>query len=102
MIALAAAAHPDDIEFMMAGTLLRPKDAGCEIHLWNPANGCCGSNTLSPGETADRRWKEAQASAATAGGAPHPPLFNDLEIFYDKPSIAKVAAVSARFSRTSS
>jgi LmbE family N-acetylglucosaminyl deacetylase len=32
MIALAAAAHPDDIEFMMAGTLLRLKDAGCEIH----------------------------------------------------------------------
>jgi LmbE family N-acetylglucosaminyl deacetylase len=43
MKVLAAAAHPDDIEFMMAGTLLRLKDAGCEIHLWNLANGCCGS-----------------------------------------------------------
>lgn len=33
MIALAAAAHPDDIESMMADTLLRLKDAGGEIHL---------------------------------------------------------------------
>ena len=31
MRTLAIAAHPDDIEFMMAGTLLRLKDAGCEI-----------------------------------------------------------------------
>jgi LmbE family N-acetylglucosaminyl deacetylase len=33
MKVLAAAAHPDDIEFMMAGTLLRR----------NLANGCYGS-----------------------------------------------------------
>lgn len=32
-VVLAAAAHPDDIEFMMAGTLLRLKDAGAQIHL---------------------------------------------------------------------
>ena len=95
-VVLAAAAHPDDIEFMMAGTLLRPKDAGCEIHLWNLANGCCGSNTLSREEATDRRWEEAQASAATAGGTTHPPLFNDLEIFYDQASLAKVSAVIRR------
>jgi N-acetylglucosamine malate deacetylase 1 len=93
MIALAAAAHPDDIEFMMAGTLLRLRDAGCEIHLWNLANGCCGSNRMTREETAAIRWKEACASASSAGGIPHPPLFNDLEIFYDQPSLAKVAAV---------
>jgi LmbE family N-acetylglucosaminyl deacetylase len=96
MIALAAAAHPDDIEFMMAGTLLRLKDAGCEIHLWNLANGCCGSNTLSRGEAAAVRWSESQASAACVGGTAHPPLFNDLEVFYDQPSLAKVAAVIRR------
>ena len=27
-VALAAAAHPDDIEFMMAGTMIRLKRAG--------------------------------------------------------------------------
>jgi len=93
MIALAAAAHPDDIEFMMAGTLLRLKDAGCEIHLWNLANGCCGSDQLSREEAAAVRWQEAQASAAMAGGTAHPSLFDDLGIFYDAFSLAKVAAV---------
>mgnify|MGYP000867140096 CR=1 FL=1 len=42
-VVLAAVAHPDDIEFMMAGTLFLLKQAGAEIHLWNLANGCCGS-----------------------------------------------------------
>ena len=93
MIALAAAAHPDDIEFMMAGTLLRLKDAGCEIHLWNLANGCCGSATLSREETISVRWQEAQDSAKLAGGTAHPPLFDDLAIFYDASSIAHAAAM---------
>jgi LmbE family N-acetylglucosaminyl deacetylase len=96
MIVLAAAAHPDDIEFMMSGTILRLKDAGCDIHLWNLANGCCGSNTLSRETAAAVRWKEAQASAALAGGTAHPPIFNDLEIFYNQPSVARVAAVIRR------
>jgi LmbE family N-acetylglucosaminyl deacetylase len=95
-IALAIAAHPDDIEFMMAGTLLRLKDAGYEIHLWNLANGCCGSNTLSREEAAATRWHEARDSAALAGGVAHPPMFNDLEIFYDQFSLARVAAVIRR------
>ena len=96
MIALAAAAHPDDIELMMAGTLLRLKDAGCKIHLWNLANGCCGSNTLSREEAAAVRWAEAESSAKLAGGTAHPPLFNDLEIFYDSPSLSLVASVIRR------
>jgi len=96
MIALAAAAHPDDIEFMMAGTLLRLGDAGCEIHLWNLANGCCGSASLSREEAAALRWEEAQASARFAEGTAHPPLFDDLGIFYDAPSVARAAAVIRR------
>ena len=93
MIVLAAAAHPDDIEFMMAGTLLRLKDAGSEIHLWNLANGCCGSATLSREETIFVRWQEGQDSAQLAGGTAHPPLFDDLGIFYDASSIAHAAAM---------
>ena len=93
MIVLAASAHPDDIELMMAGTLLRLKDAGCKIHLWNLANGCCGSATLSREEAISVRWQEAQASAKLAGGTAHPPLFDDLGIFYDASSIAHAAAM---------
>jgi LmbE family N-acetylglucosaminyl deacetylase len=100
MRVLAAAAHPDDIEFMMAGTLLRLRDAGCEIHLWSLANGCCGSATLTRHEAAAVRWRETQAAAQLAGGTAHPPLFDDLAIFYDAPSLAKVAAIVRRLRPT--
>lgn len=92
-VVLAAACHPDDIEFMMAGTLLLLREAGCEIHMWNLANGCLGSATSSPEEVSRLRWQEAKDSAAIAGATIHPPLFNDLEIFYDKGSLARTAAV---------
>lgn len=48
--AFAVAAHPDDAEFTMAGTLLLLKDAGYEIHLMHIANGSCGSLELPPEE----------------------------------------------------
>ena len=41
--ALAIAAHPDDIEFMMAGTLLLLKERGWEIHYFNLSTGNRGS-----------------------------------------------------------
>jgi len=47
IVVLAASAHPDDIEFMMAGTLLLLKEAGAEIHMWNLANGHCGTASSS-------------------------------------------------------
>ena len=41
--AFAIVAHPDDIEFMMAGTLILLRDAGYEIHYMTVADGSCGS-----------------------------------------------------------
>ena len=51
--AIAIAAHPDDIEFTMAGTLLRLREAGWEIHCLNVSSGDCGS--LVHGRAALRR-----------------------------------------------
>ena len=93
IVALAAGCHPDDIELTMAGTLLRLKDAGAEIHMWNLSNGEGGSIRHTPEETARIRTAEAQTSARLAGAIFHPPLFEDLAIFYDRPSLARVAAV---------
>lgn len=93
MIALAMGAHPDDIEFMMAGTLLLLRQAGVEIHLCNLANGCYGSEVYSKEEAARVRTREAQAAARIAGAVFHPPLFDDTAIFYDAPSLAKATAV---------
>ncbi len=93
IVALAAVAHPDDIEFMMAGTLLLLKQQGVEIHLWNLCNGSCGSASLSAQEIAAIRWEEAQNAAKVAGGIAHPPLFDDLGAYYDAPSLARVGSV---------
>jgi LmbE family N-acetylglucosaminyl deacetylase len=90
---LAVGAHPDDIEFLFSGTLLLLKQKGWDIHLWNLANGSAGSKTLGPEAIAAKRWEEAQASAKILGAIMHPPLFQDLGIFYDAPSIAKVASL---------
>ena len=90
---LAIAAHPDDIELMMAGTLLRLGEAGHPLHLINIANGCCGSMTEDAEKTAARRWREAQASAAILGATMHAPLCNDIEIFYEDSLIRKLAAL---------
>ncbi len=93
LITLAVVAHPDDVEFRIAGTLLLLKAAGAEVHIWNLANGCMGSAGPGAEETTAIRWAEASASARLCGAALHAPLFNDLGIFYDAGSLARVAAV---------
>jgi len=92
-VALAVVAHPDDIEFTMAGTMLLLKAAGAEIHFWNLANGCYGTVRHSRAEITRLRGCEAAASARRAGAAIHKPLFDDLAIFYDRESLARVSAV---------
>ena len=92
-VALAAAAHPDDIEFLFAGTLLRLRDAGCEIHMWNLANGSCGTATEDKDTIVRIRRAEAEASAAVAGAHYHPPLADDLMLYYTQDLVARAAAV---------
>ncbi len=92
-VALAVCAHPDDIEFMMAGTLLRLRDAGARIHMWNLANGHCGTVRYSREEIIRLRAAEAAESARLAGAEYHAALFDDLAVFYDRESLARVAAV---------
>ena len=92
-IVLAAAAHPDDIEFMMSGTLLRLKDAGADIHMWNLANGSCGTAVHSKERIILLRWSESLASSEIAGAQMHPPLCDDFQIFYAPYLLARVAAV---------
>ena len=90
---MAIAAHPDDIEFTMAGTLLLLKQAGFDIHMWNLANGHCGTAVYDRDEIIRLRTAEAQASARVAGAIIHPPIADDLAIFYEPGLLARVAAV---------
>lgn len=90
---IAIAAHPDDIEFFMAGTLLRLAQVGFEVHYMNIANGCCGTTQYDAETIARIRREEAINAADKLGAVFHESICNDLEIFYDKPTLARVAAV---------
>ncbi len=91
--AFAVAAHPDDIEFHMAGTLILLGQAGYELHYMNIANGSCGSAHHSREKIIRIRREEARAAAASIGAVYHESLVDDLEIFYEKRLLARVAAV---------
>lgn len=91
--ALAIFAHPDDIEFVAAGTLLLLKAQGWEIHYMNLCSGNCGSMQLGPEETARQRLAEAQAAARILGATFHPPICHDLELTYDIGLLRKVTTV---------
>ena len=91
--AFAVAAHPDDIEFHMAGTLILLGQAGYELHYMNIANGSCGTTQYTREEIIGIRREEARAAAASIGAVHHASLVDDLEIYYEKNLLAKVAAV---------
>lgn len=92
-IVLAIVAHPDDIEFMMAGTLLLLKKAGYEIHYLNLSRGNCGSIETNSATTAKIRLQEGKRAAEILGAHFHPPFCNDLEILYDLKTLRRLSAV---------
>ena len=92
-VAIAIGAHPDDIEFYMAGTLLKLKKQGYETHYLTLANGNCGSAQYNAATTESIRNTEARAAAAILGAQFHPSLTNDLEILYNLDLLRELAAV---------
>ncbi len=91
--AIAIAAHPDDIEFVMAGTLLRLKEVGWDIHYLNLASGNCGSLETDAQETRIVRAKEARAAAKILGARFHSPICDDLEVVYSVALLRKLTAL---------
>ncbi|MBN1809474.1 MAG: PIG-L family deacetylase [Planctomycetes bacterium] len=89
----AIGAHPDDIEFMMGGTLILLKQAGCQIHCMNIADGNCGTTRYESDEIARIRLKEAQDACALIGAHHHPPLCRDIEIFYTNDLLHRLGSV---------
>jgi len=91
--AIAIGAHPDDIEFYMAGTLLMLKQTGYEIHYLTVANGNCGSVQYNAAMLRSIRNTEARAAAKILGARFHPSLTNDLEILYNLELLRALAAI---------
>ncbi len=90
---LAIFAHPDDIEFRAAGTMLLLKEAGWELHYMNVASGNCGSLTMNSEETAGLRETEARDAARILGARFHPSITHDLEIVYDLTLLRQITAI---------
>jgi len=96
IVALAVGGHPDDIEFMMAGTLLLLAEAGARIHMWPMTDGSLGSSGPDRVATAATRLDEACASARLAGAVFHGPIARDMELEYSVDLVSRAAAVIRR------
>lgn len=81
----AVAAHPDDIELLCAGTLIKYIKKGHKVTFIIATNGEVGSPTLPNEEIAEIRYKEAQKGAKIIGaeliwlGYPDEFLFSNSE-----------------------
>lgn len=64
---LAVGAHPDDVEFYCAGTLIKYKRLGHQVSFAVVCNGNMGSVTHTAAETARIRRKETEESAKVLG-----------------------------------
>jgi LmbE family N-acetylglucosaminyl deacetylase len=91
--ALAIFAHPDDIEFVAAGTLLQLGRRGWALHYLNLCSGSGGSVQMDAPSTAATRLIEAQEAARLLGATFHFPISDDLELTYNVEALRKVAAV---------
>ena len=87
---LALFAHPDDAEFLCAGTLVLLAERGAKIHIATMTAGDCGSSILPGAEISRIRRGEAQRSAALLNAEYTCLEENDLLVIYDGPTLRKV------------
>jgi len=91
---LAVLPHPDDIEILCAGTLIRLIGLGYEVHLAIMTPGDKGSAELTRTEIASIRRREAQEGANIIGAASCRCLeFSDLEIVFDNSARRLLAGI---------
>lgn len=90
---LAIAAHPDDIEFLFAGTMIQLARRGWELHYVNLCDGSRGSTTMNQQDCASRRLQEAKAACAVLGATFYPPIYADMEACYTTGNLKKVTAL---------
>ncbi|MDX2036336.1 MAG: PIG-L family deacetylase [Isosphaeraceae bacterium] len=87
---LAIHAHPDDVEFLCAGTLALLAEAGHRVTIATMTPGDCGSAELDPVAIAAIRRKEAAEAARLIDAEYRCLEFRDLAIFSDDDSRRRV------------
>ncbi len=81
---LSILAHPDDAEFLCAGTLIRLRQLGWQVHIATMTPGDKGSMIHGPEEIARLRRAEGAAAAGLIGATYHCLEERDLLIFYSE------------------
>jgi len=88
---LSVLAHPDDAEFLCAGTLIRLRqEHHFDVHITSMTPGDCGSADRSPEEISTLRRKEGSQAAALIGAEFHCLEERDLLVFYNQSTLEKV------------
>ena len=88
---LSILAHPDDAEFLCAGTLIRLKqEHGFQVHIASMTAGDCGSVEHDAQEISRRRRAEGADAAALIGATYHCLEERDLLIIYSDVALEKV------------
>ena len=93
---LALFAHPDDAEFLCAGTLIHLARLDAKIHIATMTAGDCGSAILPPEKITSIRRKEARRAAAHINAEYSCLGEKDILIFYDGPTVKKVMELVRR------
>lgn len=89
--ALAILAHPDDAEFLCAGTLVRlHQQHGWDIHIATMTAGDCGTAEYPPDEIARIRRAEGRAAAEAVGATYHCLEELDLRVIFGERPMEKV------------
>jgi LmbE family N-acetylglucosaminyl deacetylase len=90
-VALGVFAHPDDAEFLVAGTLIRlVREHGWHVHIASMTPGDCGSAELPAEEISRIRRGEGAAAARILGATYHCLEERDLLVCYAKEPLRKV------------
>jgi LmbE family N-acetylglucosaminyl deacetylase len=93
---LALFAHPDDAEFLCAGTLFLLADRGATVHIATMTPGDCGSAILPASKISRIRVKEGQRAAGLLGAEYTCLKEKDLLVFYDRHTLCKVMELVRR------
>ena len=90
-VVLSVLAHPDDAEFLCAGTLARlASEHGWELHIASMTPGDCGSVERSAEAIAAIRRAEGVRAAALIGATYHCVEERDLLIFYGERPLERI------------
>src|SRR5262249_61230 len=90
-VVLSVLAHPDDAEFLCAGTLIRLRqEQGWEVHVATMTPGDCGSAEMGAEGSAPVCRAEGARAASLIGATYHCLEERDLQVFYAERPLERV------------